>query len=69
MNELLTDVERQALDKLIDVWNLYLQLPVEHPMHQQEFAFYIHGAQRIIFARGINRRMDFLAGNAEEVQP
>jgi hypothetical protein len=47
----LTEEERLILDKLAEAWNLFVKIPVQHPMHQQEFAHAIHAAQRIIMSR------------------
>jgi len=54
MNQL-TDEERFILDKTAELWKLFLKLPVQHPMHQQEFANSLHQLQRMIMARPIAR--------------
>ncbi|ENB4713742.1 TPA: hypothetical protein ACJHGT_004539 [Yersinia enterocolitica] len=43
--------EHQLAQMLGDVWNQYLQLPVEHPTEHDEFFLLIHACQRIILAR------------------
>lgn len=50
MNEL-TPQEREVVEKLAEVWNLFLALPVQHPWDQQEFMHIIHHAQQMILAR------------------
>lgn len=47
----LTQEEREVLDRLADVWELFLKLPVQHPMHQQEFGMTMHQLQRLIMSR------------------
>lgn len=51
----LTDEERAVLDKLAEAWNLFVKLPVQHPMHGQEFAHAIHAAQRLVMSRPVAR--------------
>lgn len=51
----LTAAERAVLDKLAEAWNLFVKLPVQHPMHRNEFAGFIHNAQRMIMSRPISR--------------
>lgn len=62
---ILTEEERLVLDKLAEAWNLYVKLPVQHPMHQQEFAHAIHAAQRLVMARPVSREYDWV----KEVKP
>lgn len=47
----LTPEESAVIEKLSDAWNLYVKLPAQHPMHQQEFAHAIHAAQQQIMSR------------------
>lgn len=47
----LTDDERKVIGFLADAWNLYATLPIQHPMHQQEFATNIHQLQRLVMSR------------------
>jgi hypothetical protein len=56
----LTNLERIALDKLADAYNWFVSLPVQHPMHQQEFSSAIHQCQRLIMSRPTARRHGWL---------
>lgn len=51
----LTAEERAVLDKLVEARNLYIHLPVQHPLHQQEFTRSLHELQRLIMARPTSR--------------
>jgi hypothetical protein len=52
----LTEEERAVVEKLAEAWNLFLQLPEQHPAHNQEMIGKIHDAQRIIYARVVERQ-------------
>ena len=53
----LTKDEQDVMDSLRRAWNDFVELPVMHPIDNQEFMFYIHGAQKIIMARSAQREM------------
>lgn len=55
-SEYLTDGERTALEALVDATNLFMKLPSQHPMHQQEFTLSMHQLQRLIMARPTSRQ-------------
>lgn len=46
-----TEQEYQIARMLGDVWNLFLKLPKEHPMQNQEFCMAIHRCQDMVLAR------------------
>ncbi|MEG1467446.1 MAG: hypothetical protein RR987_11710 [Hafnia sp.] len=48
---LLTVEEQKVAQLLGDAWNLYLGLPVEHPMGRDEFCRAIHHCQNMVLAR------------------
>lgn len=52
---LLTPEEMAVLDKLAAAWNAFIELPRQHPTHNQEFMYAIHAAQRIIMSRPVAR--------------
>lgn len=47
--------ERLVLARLVQAWNEYLQLPVQHPHDQEEFMRAIHAAQQLIAIRAARR--------------
>lgn len=47
----LTAEEQKVAQLLGDAWNLYLTLPVEHPMGRDEFCRAIHHCQNMVLAR------------------
>jgi hypothetical protein len=47
----LTDGEREVLDLLKSAYEKFIELPIQHPMHQMEFTLAIHSAQRLIMSR------------------
>jgi hypothetical protein len=52
--------EEAVITALAEAWNLFLELPVEHPSDLGEFLAIIHGAQDKVLARagrrGLNSR-------------
>lgn len=55
-----TEQEYQIVRGLGDIWNLFLELPNEHPMQNQEFCQAIHRCQDMVFARaGIRAVKEF----------
>lgn len=55
--EVLTDPERQIVELMAQVWDLFLELPIQHPMHQTEMAMAIHLVQRIVLVRPVERAL------------
>lgn len=47
----LTEQEARVARLLGDLWNEYLQLPVEHPMEREEFCKAVHVCQDIVLSR------------------
>ncbi len=47
----MTETERDIVVLLGEVWNLFLELPIQHPMDQQEMCAIIHSAQEKVLAR------------------
>lgn len=54
---MITDEEKRLTQLLGDIWNAYLELPVEHPMDRAEFCGMIHGCQEKILMRSGRREM------------
>ncbi|WP_240476008.1 hypothetical protein [Pectobacterium carotovorum] len=70
----LTAEEQKVAQLLGDAWNLYLTLPVEHPMGRSEFCGAIHRCQNIVLARPAIRALadkgqGFKGGESVEVTP
>jgi hypothetical protein len=51
----LTPDEQKVLDLLAEAHNAYVALPVEHPMHHQEWAMTLHNLQRLVMSRPTSR--------------
>ena len=49
--KLLTVAEKEVVDLLASAWNLYKELPSQHPSDDQEMATAIHAAQKMILIR------------------
>jgi hypothetical protein len=62
----ITPKEREVIDLLAEAWNAYLELPVEHPTHRQEFMFAIHQAQQLVLSRPTSRDLGFAITETEE---
>lgn len=60
--EPLTEAEREIVDMLANAYNAFCDLPVEHPMDQDEFCRAIHVLQDKVLARPGRREMN--AGRA-----
>lgn len=54
----LTKMEQNVLDALVDAWNDFLELPVEHPDDVTEFRHGIHALQVQILARPTRRQFN-----------
>lgn len=52
-----SDAEREVLEKLGEAYNLFVRLPVQHPMEADEFCRAVHVAQGIVAIR-VARRAD-----------
>lgn len=48
--------EEACLGLLVDAWNAFVALPVEHPCEREEFMRAVHAAQHILMARPELRR-------------
>ena len=53
----MTDEERIVMDKLVEAWNAFLDLPVEHPDDTPEFRHAFHRLQLLILARAPRRKL------------
>lgn len=53
----LTPAETAALAKLVEAWNAFVSLPVEHPDGTEEFRHGIHALQCQIMARPMGRAL------------
>lgn len=54
-----TGAERAVLDKLSEAWNMFVALPVQHSMAQDEFCRGIHVLQNQVAARPTFRKLGF----------
>jgi len=50
-----TPEEREIIEMLGRAFELHNNLPIQHPMHRQEFSHAIHQAQRIVMCRPVAR--------------
>lgn len=53
----LTDNEMVVLNWLASAYNLFVELPSQHPSHNREFEMAIHAAQRIVMCRSVEREI------------
>jgi hypothetical protein len=53
----MTEKEKSILLKTVDIWNEYLELPVQHPNERAELQKAIHDIQGLIACR-IARRVE-----------
>ena len=53
----MTTQERVVLDKLVEAWNAFNALPVEHPDDTPEFRHAFHRLQLLILAREPRRKL------------
>jgi hypothetical protein len=53
----MTDSEKIVLTKLVEAWNAFLALPIEHPDDMTEFRHGIHALQEKVLAREARRVM------------
>lgn len=54
----LTPEEREILSKTVDMWNLFVELPIEHPADRVEFMHAVHACQQMIMSRPVRRLMN-----------
>lgn len=54
--------ERHIVDRLGEIWNLFVALPVEHANDLPEFCRIIHEAQEKVLSRSGRRQMNSLSG-------
>lgn len=54
----MTNLEKAALDRLIEAWNAFLLLPTEHADDVGEFRHGIHALQQMIMARPVRRQIN-----------
>lgn len=47
----LTQEEEEILMLTEEIWNRFLELPINHPMERDEMAIKIHDIQRMIISR------------------
>lgn len=47
----LTKEEEEILELTEEIWNRFLELPINHPMEKDEMAIKIHDIQRMIISR------------------
>ena len=47
----MTEQEKGILKALADVWNLFMDLPEEHPDDRNDFRYHIHRLQDMVAAR------------------
>lgn len=55
---MITKAEEDVIGHLVDAWNAFLKLPVEHPDDTTEFRHAIHAAQREILSRSGRREIN-----------
>ncbi len=51
VDNVLTPEEMKCLFALAGVWNMFIALPVQHSLEQQEFMYAIHLAENAILVR------------------
>ncbi|KQX35322.1 hypothetical protein ASD04_14875 [Devosia sp. Root436] len=51
----MTNEERAVMQKLVEAWNAFVALPVEHPDDANEFRFHIHALQNSLLSRPTRR--------------
>lgn len=58
LNMSLTTAENSLVCSLAEAWDRYVELPIEHPMDQAEFAQIIHDAQARVLIRPARRLLN-----------
>jgi hypothetical protein len=54
----LSPSETNVVRALAAAWDLYIELPIEHPMDRGEFAKIIHDAQARVLMRPARRQLN-----------
>lgn len=67
----LTQEEKEILMLTEEIWNRFLELPINHPMEMDEMAIKIHDIQRMIISRSgfrLNQKMfnQYGKGNSDK---
>lgn len=67
----LTKEEEEILELTAELWNRFLELPINHPMEKDEMAIKIHDIQRMIISRPgfrMNKEIfrDYGKGNSDK---
>lgn len=57
LREGLTSTEKEVLNALVEAWNRFLLLSVDHPNERREFLSAIHRAQALVAVR-VARRLE-----------
>lgn len=47
----MTDQEKEIIDLTAEIWNKYIQLPVQHPCDRDEFCKALHICQHLVMIR------------------
>lgn len=63
----LTADEHAVLNHLVDAWNAFNELPVQHPAHKQEFTQAIHQLQRLVMSRPTSRAEGWVKVDGSDV--
>lgn len=53
----MTKNEVEIIEKLVDSWNIFCELPELHPEDKHEFMHAIHRAQNLIYSRPTARKL------------
>lgn len=62
----LTKEEEEILMLTEEIWNRFLELPINHPMERDEMAIKIHDIQRMIISRpGFRLNQEMFKGYGE----
>lgn len=48
---MITDKEMQCIDLSRDLWNAFMELPIQHPADREDFCFHIHAIQNMLLGR------------------
>lgn len=54
----LTEKEIKVAEQAGELWNSFMELPIQHPDDRNEFRFHIHALQNIILYRSASREMN-----------
>ena len=56
----LTVDEKAVVEKLAEAWNMYIELPEQHPQDKLEFMHGLHDLQRIVMYRPAFRQINMI---------